>query len=127
MRLGLRRAGRGGFLAGVTMLGLMDILCKKKQESPQSHLGGRKLSCDMQAILFWMATQYRAGNIGDSGQIAWPPDESWTRREQAAMSRSLRRLEDRGLVVRLNMKGYGKRTSHVEFTLAGAEVAAKLK
>jgi len=44
--------------------------------------------------------------------------------ESAATSRALRRLEARGLVVRMSQKSGGRRTTHVRITPAGRAAAA---
>lgn len=58
-----------------------------------------------------------------ASRMRWEP-RAWTRREQASWSRSLRRLEDRGLVRRLGRDGAAGcgRTHYIELTEAGREV-----
>jgi len=62
--------------------------------------------------------------------IPWHPakrQDNWTRADSVIISRSLRRLEHRGLVERKNnISGSRLRTTMVKFTPLGLEVAKQL-
>src|SRR5262249_56410539 len=54
--------------------------------------------------------------------VPWVHEGEWTPSDRASESRTLRRLENRGLVIRANMKGDNRRTTHVQLTKAGAAI-----
>lgn len=92
---------------------------KAKSPTPKVSLGIRKLSADMRQILVHIGLKCIREN---DDRVEWKPDLSCNT-DRAAVSRSLRRLEERGLIERFNMNGDGKRTTHVELTDAGMEAA----
>jgi hypothetical protein len=62
--------------------------------------------------------------------VPWNPginDPRWTPAKRAACARSLRRLEERGLVLRRNRRGSGsRRTTHILLLPRGAAVVERL-
>ena len=115
----------------------------------------KKLSTEQKAILLWLLEQYETGNV-DPRHSAWgvPWRTSGTASARAVLSRSISRLEARGLVLRNNRSrgtegplradpsgelttNWGvrpdksipnpKRTTHVSLTTEGLKIAQSLK
>jgi hypothetical protein len=84
---------------------------------------GRGLSRLQRAILAWLFMQ--AGAAGEP--VGWRLSRATPTAERAHVSRSLQRLEGRGLVRRLSpsLTTYAGRTGFVELTEAGAAAAAR--
>jgi len=102
--------------------GLTDILLQTPTKTPKLHLGASKLSDDQKQTLYVLILTFlktRESLI----EWDWQKGEIYPRSVQASVSRSLRRLEERGLLDRLNMAGDGNRTTHVQLTEAGMRVA----
>ncbi len=101
---------------------------------------GKRLSVHQRAILIhlWEETQRCEGHSDRARRIArqgwgvrWKPSQVWTKTEltpshRAAMSRSLRRMEERGLLHRLNDWTGRRRTTCVRLTPEGRRVARQL-
>jgi uncharacterized protein YfaT (DUF1175 family) len=96
-----------------------------------------RLSAQQQHILRCVyAYEERVRAAGTDDQQAWlaawgmplrqrhGPD--WTRADSAILSRSLARLEERGLIIRRNAVSERNRTTHILLTEAGREVAKRL-
>jgi hypothetical protein len=114
--------GVGTFEKGLAMQTIFSIVRsagKAKSPTPKAHLGTVKLSADMKQILLHIGLR---SFVQNENRIEWKPEATWNA-GRAAISRTLRRLEERGLVERFNMNGDGKRTTHVELTDAGIEAA----
>lgn len=102
------------------MITMNQILLSRVQPMPETlkaHLGVRKLSGRMGDILFWIALTSFKNNLR---LVPWKHAGEWTAVDRASESRTLRRLEERGLVIRYAM-GEGHRTTDVEITDAGFE------
>jgi hypothetical protein len=95
-----------------------------------------RLSTNQKEILVWLAEQparpYRSVPFHDSdfyGGTRWRYAETDDPSLQASISRSLRRLETRGLIERLNYVSGPKhagRTTHVALTELGRAIAERL-
>ena len=84
----------------------------------RADLGSRGLSIDQLDMLIWIAAQHLKHQ---QDLVPWTHGGEWTASQRAAESRTFRRLEERGLVERLNMNGGGRRTSHVANSESGLE------
>ena len=100
----------------------------------------RGLSKLQKTILCWLLEQYK--HIESTGEkisvwgIDWNPSgrwyslyhrqNHWTATKRADVSRALRRLEQRGLVIRKNSVSDGMRTTDVLLTTTGREVSERL-
>lgn len=98
----------------------------------------RKLSPDQVSLLLWLSQQNQRARF--AGLIPWRVSGSPCKR--AARSRSLRRLECRGLILRVNLRSgmgparnFGQRksatdphtrTTHIRLLPAGIETANRL-
>ena len=86
-------------------------------------------------VYLWEETQ-RYEAHGDRGRdqargwgIPWRPSRIYrdlTRSDRAAISRSIRRMEERGLLYRLNDWSGKRRTTHVRLTPAGRHIGKRL-
>ena len=101
-------------------------------------MAGRGLSDQQKWILrtvFWLY-DYAERNATDYGRrmveiwgIHWTPSrwhQDWTASDRASVSRALKRLEGRGLVLRTNDWGGDRRTNHVRLTEQGRQEAERL-
>jgi hypothetical protein len=107
-----------------------------------------KLSDEQRRLLAWMLRAYRWHETHDNNDIAKADLRIWgihshnlasvSRSVSASMSRSLRRLEERGLIQRRNQcsgdrycEGGGryesKKATHVKFTPEGRALAERLE
>ena len=82
-------------------------------------------------MLCWLLEQYAKPRTHItqrwSGGIQVTPDDSLSRSESAARSRAWRRLEERGLIKRLNhMTESSQRATHIALTDDGRAVAQSL-
>ncbi len=98
---------------------LTSILTGHKPIAAREDLGGRGLSDNQLDLLCWIAGQHLKSGLSE---IPWTHAGEWTASDRASESRTLRRLEDRGLVERLNMNGDYGRTTHVAITEAGLRI-----
>jgi DNA-binding MarR family transcriptional regulator len=97
-----------------------------------------KLSRLQREILKWLLneTEYTEANGNDYARnelchwgVKWNPGRwhyDWTRSDSASWSRTLQRLEIRGLILRTNQCSRGKRATHIKLTEVGREVAKRL-
>jgi len=92
------------------------------------------LSETQRAILHWCLRRLVALALQGTGQmrrdlltrgVPWPVTHRSTPARRASLSRTLRRLEVRGLVVRSSVRGRG-RTTHIRLTPAGIALAKRL-
>jgi hypothetical protein len=125
------------------MITLFQLMCNRGNvpEQPKNGLTHRKLSIDMRETLTWLFKQtvirlqqkvdpfnavkvpLKYGTAHGRGRVT---ENGLTPAQRASVSRTLRRLEQRGLVVRINFQGEGHRTTHVELTEEGAKIARGL-
>lgn len=107
----------------------------------------RSLSHAQQQVLCWVwrwSVYLEARDDGDARRpveqvaVAWRAGSGATAAQRASWSRTLRRLEQRGLLERIphrdeeapvptDSRGHGIRTAHVRLTAAGKELAKRLE
>ena len=104
------------------MLTLSQMACGKLEEDHGTP-NMRKLSENQRDILLWLAEQFVKTGVT---LVPWKHSGPWTASARASESRSLCRLEKRGLVARCNLHGDGQRTTHVELTEAGLKLCGQL-
>jgi hypothetical protein len=101
----------------------------------------RKLSEDQEWVLLWLVERQKEGYVsrGNWG-VPWRGEPGLSASDRASMSRTLRRLEGRGFVLRQNRTGGcpitrdrregpespHNRTTHVQITEAGLTLAERL-
>jgi DNA-binding MarR family transcriptional regulator len=86
----------------------------------------RGLSDTQASILLYVYTAPPAAQ-----GVAWEPKQAcgakeWTRADSSSFSRSVRRLEQRGLLTRTRIGAGGKRTIALKLTDAGREMVARM-
>ncbi len=98
----------------------------------------KKLSCQQQEILRYLTAQadYIENNYPDDYKIfyrvwgvPWQPGKlgnAWNNNDSASISRSLKRLEERGLLLRKNDITGRNRSTHVILTDKGREIGLRL-
>lgn len=90
-----------------------------------------KLSWLQRELLCWLLEEYDKPRVSPlsrwSGGVRVVRDDSLSRSESAARSRAWRRLEERGLIQRLNACRDGsERATHIALTNEGRAVAREL-